>query len=60
MPGRYQQIDMAKHAATGFIEDKVTQRLIFGDPFPLLPNRVTGWWRNAANYDVANLTLGMA
>jgi len=60
VPGWHQEIDVAKYAPARLVEDEVTQRLIFGDEVPLLPQVLPGWRSDSADDYVSDLALGMA
>jgi hypothetical protein len=51
---------MSENATARFIEKKIAQGLIASDEARLLPDRFAGWWKYAADNDVANLSLGVA
>ncbi len=51
---------MPEHPAARFVQHEISQGLILSDPFALLPDRVAGGRRHAADDDIAHLALGMA
>ena len=51
---RDQQIDVLKHATTGFVENEVSQNLVFGYPACLLPQGIPWRWGYAADDDIAD------
>jgi hypothetical protein len=51
---------MAEHATAGLVQHEVPQRFVLRDEARLLPDRVAGRWRDAADDDVADLAFGVA
>jgi hypothetical protein len=58
--GRHEEIDVAKDAAARFVEHEIAQGLIARDEARLLPQRVAGRRRDAADDDVADFAGGVA
>ncbi len=59
-PGRDQQVDVAEHAAAGFVEDEVTQGFVPGDPARLFPHGGAGRRGDTADDHVADFAFGVA
>ena len=50
---------MTKHTTARFIQDEVTERLIFSDPLRLFPDGLTRRRLDTANNDISNFSFGV-
>jgi hypothetical protein len=50
---------MPKHPAARFVQDKIPQGLVAGDPPALVPDRIAGRRQHPTDNDIAHLALGM-
>ncbi len=57
---RHQQIDVAKHPPAWFVEHKVAQHVVIGNPARLFPQRIAGRRCDAADDHVADFAFRMA